>query len=369
MDGLRLENMFEDVEVDGQLRRLRQGFTTGTCAQAATKAALMALMGHDPGAEVSVILPTKQLACLTIHGVHKMGDGVVCRIIKNGGDDPDATHGAEIWAHVSWRDDRDIIVDGGHGVGRVTKPGLGLPLGAAAINRIPRKMILQEVLAGLSARPRGVNIVISVPQGQDIALRTCNPRLGIVGGISILGTTGIVRPYSLSSWKASVVLAVKVAAESSDHVVLVTGSRSRDFAEQQFSYAPIVEIGRFLGPALHAAAIRPQIRRVSLVGMMGKLAKVAQGALDLHAYESPLILESLRDIAARAGARLDLLNALGDDATAQRVAEVVGTRYPDFYRLVAQRVKATVQAKLPSTVAVDVWLVSATGQVLAMVRQ
>lgn len=371
MKELYLGAMYEEVEVDGEVRRLRQGFTTGTCAAAAAKAAILALTGHAPLTEVPVVLPSHARAHVPVAGWRRTPEGIECQIIKDGGDDPDATHGALVCAAVSFRTDRSVVLDGGEGVGRVTKPGLGLAVGTAAINRVPRKMILDEALAIQTMMggqgQRGLNIVITVPTGREIARLTSNSRLGIMGGISILGTTGIVRPYSLSSWKASVVLAVKVAAESGDHVVLAAGSRSREFAQDCFSHEPperVVEISRFLGPALHMVSIRPQISRVTFVGMIGKLAKVAQGAMDLHTSASALDVGGLIHIAARAGADADMIRTLRLLPTAGAVAEELGEKHPQFFTILADQAKQVIAAKLPAGVSVDIWIVGRGGSAI-----
>ena len=183
----------------GKKRSLRTGYTTGTCAAAATKAALSALVNREKLAKVNVSLPKDKHIVIDIAWIkYENEKSVTAAVIKDGGDDPDVTNGAEIWSTVSMLETSNkIIIDGGMGVGRVTKPGLGLEIGKAAINPIPLKMINQAVdeIMGQQQKNRyGLSIVISVPKGEEIAKKTDNPRLGIIGGISILETTGIVIP-------------------------------------------------------------------------------------------------------------------------------------------------------------------------------
>ena len=194
-------------EIEKKKRRgtLRTGYTTGATATAATKAALHALI-DKPVEQVIVSLPKGSTATMRIAWTRIDNGKATCAAIKDGGDDPDVTHGAEICSTVTFNNNRgQIIIDGGEGVGRVTKPGLGLEMGRAAINPTPMKMLEQAVreVANDQLRKHGINVVISVPKGEEIAKKTDNPRLGILGGISILGTTGIVLPYSTASFAAS----------------------------------------------------------------------------------------------------------------------------------------------------------------------
>ncbi len=378
MEDLYLGSMYEDVMVDGELKRLRLGFTTGTCAQAGTLGALMLLSENKIGPEIAVTLPIGKRAHLPVHRSSlKPGIEASCTIQKDGGDDPDATHGALITVTVQFLPSPGIILDGGQGVGRVTRPGLGLPEGAAAINRVPQKMIIQEArnfttstrnpaFRFLSA---GLKIVVSVQDGEKIAQKTDNPRLGIVGGISILGTTGLVRPYSLSSWKASVVLATKMACESSSQVILVTGSRTRQWADAHFASSPVesvVEVARFLGYALHVVNIRPKVRRIILVAMPGKLTKVAQGAMDLHAMESRADMEALIGLALKNGVPSKVLNDMRKATTAAAAIQQA-RQFPLFLTSLVQEAQYHLLSKLRQGIEVVVYLIDASGQVIAQI--
>jgi cobalt-precorrin-5B (C1)-methyltransferase len=248
-------------------------------------------------------------------------------VVKDAGDDPDATHGAHLTATVSWTAGPGIELDGGEGVGVVTKPGLGLPVGGPAINPVPRAMITQAVreVVGEVVGERGVRVVISVPDGEKMARKTTNRRLGVLGGISILGTTGIVRPFSTASWRASVVQAVQVAAgQGEDTVVLCTGGRTEKGAMALLPDLPevcFIEVGDFTGAALRMAAERG-ITRVVFVGMAGKLTKLAAGVLMTHYTRSKIDTGLLGRLTAEVGGQAELVAAVDAANTARHAYEL-----------------------------------------------
>ncbi len=248
-------------------------------------------------------------------------------IIKDAGDDPDCTDGAHITASVEWAEGRDDVADqvrllGGDGVGTVTKSGLGLTVGGPAINPVPSRMI-REAIAEVTDRP--VVCTISVPGGQQMAEKTSNARLGIVGGISILGTTGVVKPFSTASYRASVVQQIDVgAAQDVEVVVLATGSRSDDWAQQawpELSEVAFVEVGDFTGIALRRAA-GAGIPCVRFVGMAGKIAKLADGVMMTHFHRSKVNTELLAEVAREVGAPSELIDAATETNTARHFAEL-----------------------------------------------
>ena len=252
-------------------KKFRTGYTTGTCAAGATKAATYTLLKREKLSRIAVTLPKGQSAHINIAWINDNSENAVtAAVIKDAGDDPDVTDGAEICSTVSLLEDSmDIIVKGGNGVGIVTKPGLGLEIGKAAINKVPMSMIHQAVIEviGSIQTNYGISVVISVSKGEEIAKKTDNPRLGILGGISILGTTGIVIPYSTSSFAASIRQSIDVSfAMKSFCVVLTTGGRSEDFARELFhddipdhSY---IQIGDFVGYSIKQCANK-KIKRQS----------------------------------------------------------------------------------------------------------
>jgi cobalt-precorrin-5B (C1)-methyltransferase len=241
--------------------------------------------------DVDVALPSGQRVSFAVERCEFSPDSATAVVVKDAGDDPDVTHGAEMTVTVSWSD--ELVLEGGIGVGVVTKPGLGLEVGGPAINPVPREMITQAVK---EVTDRGVRVVISVPDGEKRAKKTTNARLGILGGISILGTTGIVRPFSTESWRASVVQAVQVmAAQGLDTLVLCTGGRTEKGARAALPDLPdvcFVEVGDFTGAALRKA-VEEGLRQVVFVGMVGKLTKLAGGVLMTHYTRSKVPLDVL----------------------------------------------------------------------------
>lgn len=317
-----------EQKVKKDLKEMRHGYTTGACATAMAKAALMTLITGVEQENVTIHLPIRRDATFKVENCHQNGKQVSCETIKDAGDDPDATHQALIIATVSWAEKEGIYLDGGIGVGRVTKPGLPVPVGEAAINPVPRKMILttvQEVLHQYQIK-RGVNVIISVPEGEEIAKKTLNGRLGIVGGISILGTRGTVVPFSSSAYMASIVQAISVAkAGGCDHLVLTTGGRSEKYAMAQYPYLPeeaFIEMGDFVGFTLKHCK-RQGIAKVSLVGMMGKFTKVAQGSMMVHSKGSQVSFEFLAEIATDIGADKCTIQEILESNTASHVGEIM----------------------------------------------
>ena len=308
--------------------QMRHGYTTGACSTATTKAALIALITGEVQEQATIHLPVGRDATFTIETCEITENSVSAETIKDAGDDPDATHKALIVSTVSWTETPGIILDGGVGVGRVTKPGLLVPVGEAAINPVPRKMILttvQQTLAEFQI-DRGVKVVISVPDGEEIAKKTLNGRLGIIGGISILGTRGTVVPFSSSAYMASIVQAISVAkAGGCEHLVLTTGGRSEKYAMelfQELSEEAFIEMGDFVGFSLKQCK-KQGIKKVSLVGMMGKFSKLAQGAMMVHSKGSSVDFGFLADIAKSVGASEELVNEIIHANTASQVGDLM----------------------------------------------
>lgn len=307
---------------------LRHGYTTGACATAAAQAAIEALIVQEPQRQSTIRLPIGQDVTFEIVACEVEEHRASAEIIKDGGDDPDATHGARIICEVSWRETPGIELDGGVGVGRVTKPGLPVEVGQAAINPVPRKMIREAVEAVLNRYElnRGVRVVVSVPDGEEIAKKTLNARLGIVGGISILGTRGIVVPFSTAAYKASVAQAIRVAVKGGcSHVVLSTGGRTEKFGMELYPKLPeeaFVEMGDFVGFALQQCA-RQGIRKVTLVGMMGKFSKVAQGVMMVHSKSAPVDFGFLARMAEEAGASETVVRKIAEANTASQVGDMM----------------------------------------------
>jgi cobalt-precorrin-5B (C1)-methyltransferase len=273
------------------------------------------------------MLPNGQTRTFLLERCERAGERATCSVVKDGGDDPDCTHGAEIVADVVLRAAEGVEVRGGKGVATVTKPGLGLEVGSAAINPVPRRnivaMVAKELARGPS--PRGAVVTISVPGGEEMAKQTINARLGLLGGISILGTTGIVKPYSTAAYKASVVQAIDVARERGlDVLVLTTGGKSEAYAMRLFPELPeeaFVQIGDFVGVGVRHAA-RRGARRAVVVGMIGKLSKMADGKTMTHAAGSEVNMALLADVASSLGARTEAVAQIRAANTARHVLEL-----------------------------------------------
>jgi cobalt-precorrin-5B (C1)-methyltransferase len=306
-------------------KALRTGWTTGTCAAAAAKAAVTALREQAGQESVDVALPGGRRVSFAVESC-RFGPGeATAVVVKDAGDDPDVTHGARLTATVRWRDQPGVALDGGEGVGVVTKPGLGIEVGEPAITAVPRAMITQAVEEAAGLAERGVRVVISVPDGERMARKTTNGRLGILGGISILGTTGIVRPFSTASWRASVEQAVSVmAAQGERTVVLCTGGRTERGAMALLPGLPevcFVEVGDFTGAALRRG-LAVGLERVIFVGMAGKLAKLAAGVLMTHYTRSKVDLGLLADVTLAAGGSQAVADEVGKANTGRHAYEI-----------------------------------------------
>ena len=306
-------------------KALRTGWTTGSCAAAAAKAAVTALRTGQAQQTVEIGLPSGRRVQFPVDTCVTTPPDAEAVVVKDAGDDPDVTHGARLTATVRWRDEAGLELDGGVGVGVVTKPGLGLEVGGPAINPVPRAMITASVGEVVDLDSRGVRVVISVPDGERMARKTTNARLGIIGGISILGTTGVVRPFSTASWRASVEQAVSVlAAQGEDTVVLCTGGRTEQGAMSllpELRDVCFVEVGDFTGAALRRA-VQHGLRRVVFVGMAGKLSKLAAGVLMTHYTRSKVSLDLLGDITRTVGGGSELADQVAAANTARHAAEL-----------------------------------------------
>jgi cobalt-precorrin-5B (C1)-methyltransferase len=308
--------------------KLRTGWTTGTCATAAAKAAARALVSGEPQTRVDVKLPKKGEERRVEFEVERcaLGDSwAEAVVVKDAGDDPDVTDGAHLTARASWREEPGLQLDRGEGVGVVTKPGLGLPVGGPAINAVPRRMISYSVGEVLDPDERGVRIVISVPGGEKMAEKTTNARLGIVGGISILGTTGIVRPFSTAAWAASVVQAVNVmGAQGHKTFVLSTGGLTEKAAMRllpDLEEVNFVEIGDFTGQAIKRA-VENNLERCFFVGMAGKISKLAAGVMMTHWTRSKVDNDLLAEITTKAGGSPELIGEVRNANTARHAYEL-----------------------------------------------
>jgi cobalt-precorrin-5B (C1)-methyltransferase len=303
-------------------KALRTGFSTGACAAAAAKAAVAALGGTLVRA-VTIGFPSGERHEFAVHSLRRQGGTATAVVVKDAGDDPDVTHGAHLTVTASWRIDNEVVLHRGEGVGVVTLPGLGLPVGEPAINPVPRQMIADAVYEASGGR--GADVTISVPGGERMARKTTNRRLGIEGGISILGTTGLVRPFSTASWRASVEQAVAVmAAQNVSTLVLATGGRTERGAMALLPHLPevaFVEVGDFTGAALRRA-VEHGLAEVVFVGMIGKLTKLATGVLMTHYTRSKVDTGLLAEITTAHGGRPEDVEEIRGAPTARRAYEI-----------------------------------------------
>lgn len=356
----------DDHGPDG--KPLKRGWTTGACATAATKSALARLLGGDFLDPVEIVLPGGQTPAFAL--AHEVaGPGYAeAGIIKDAGDDPDVTHGALVIARVEpGPPGEGVTFHAGEGVGTVTKPGLPLAVGEPAINPVPRRMmtaVVEELAAAHGVAP-AFRVTISVRDGELLATKTWNPRLGIVGGLSILGTTGIVIPYSCSAWIHSIHRGIDVArAMGLTHVVGSTGDTSEKAAMARLGL-PIeayIDMGDFAGGMLKYVRAHP-VARVTIAGGFAKIAKLAQGAMDLHSARSNVDIRALADM-------LEQLGLSGDEAararaagTAKEVLDIAAGAGLPLADEVARRARDVAQRIAGAAVRVDVLVVDRAGAI------
>ena len=324
-------------------RKLRTGFTTGTAAAAATKGALSFILENTAPKEVDIILLTGDPISISILGCRLEDEATAtCTVIKDAGDDPDVTHNAEIGARVHWQPGKSIerkdkgikiVVTGGEGVGRVTKPGLEVPPGQPAINPGPIKMITQAIEALMEERhfTGTISTEIFVPQGRKLAQKTLNARLGILGGISILGTTGIVKPMSHDAFIATIESGLSVARASGlTSVVMTTGRRSERFSQAYLTDLPeeaFIQVGDFFKMSLVSAA-KKEFKKIILAVFFGKALKMAQGIPHTHAAKSRLTLDVLSEWVAEITADSEFAKTIISANTARQAFGMIKENYP-----------------------------------------
>ncbi len=303
-------------------KKLRYGYTTGSCAAAASKAAAAMLLSGKEISYVELHTPKGIDLRLEVLEISREDNAVSCAIQKDGGDDPDVTNGILIYAKVSREpaDEAQIIIDGGIGVGRVTKPGLEQPVGAAAINKVPRQMIREnlEAVCEQYHYHGKLSVVISIPAGVELAAKTFNPRLGIVGGISVLGTSGIVEPMSEQALIDTIRVEMRQKlANGMEYLLVVPGNYGIDFLDQYghgLQLEDAVKCSNFVGEALDAA-VEFGAKGVLLVGHIGKFVKLAGGIMNTHSHNADARMELLTVHAALLGAPVELLQKMMECVT------------------------------------------------------
>ena len=345
---------------------LRYGYTTGACATAASVAAayrLLAAIEPDP---IEIVLPRGQRVQFRLEYCRLTETGAEAAVIKDAGDDPDITHGALIFAQVVLNEASGVRFQAGPGVGTVTRPGLPIPVGEPAINPTPRRMIMDHLLklATKYGYHGGFEVTIGVGNGAELAQKTLNPRLGIVGGLSILGTTVIVRPFSCSAYIASIQQAIDVArANRLGHIAACTGATSEQTMRihYQLPDMALIEMGDFAGAVLKHLRRAP-IPQLSLAGGFGKISKLAAGHLDLHSRNSSIDLVLLAVEAAALGADDALQAAMQTANTSQRALALAYAAGLPLGQRICVMARDQARALLPPEVAVEVWATDREGQ-------
>ncbi|MGV1802301.1 cobalt-precorrin-5B (C(1))-methyltransferase [Allorhizobium ampelinum] len=351
---------------------LRKGWTTGACATAATKAALTALLTGEFPDPVSIRLPGGQEPAFALAYEQIAGGQASAGIIKDAGDDPDVTHGATVIAIVRLlAAGSGIRFVAGDGVGTVTRPGLPLAIGEPAINPVPRAMMVAEVeaLAKQHGLTPDVEITISIPGGQALAEKTWNPRLGIIGGLSVLGTTGIVNPFSCAAWIHSIHRGIDVArAMGLPHVLGATGSTSERAAQQLYGLPQeaLLDMGDFAGGLLKYLRQYP-VPRLTIAGGFAKLSKLAQGALDLHSARSQIDNTFMETLMSDHPLSQDIKERIRSANTALEILDITRQNNLDMATPIAQRARETALSVLRGAdIAVDVIVTDRTGAILAI---
>ncbi|MDP4180368.1 MAG: cobalt-precorrin-5B (C(1))-methyltransferase CbiD [Bacillota bacterium] len=317
--------MEDYVSING--RKFKKGYTTGSCAAAASKAAVAMLASGTIIDKICIDTPSGIRLNLPLSDVELNGKSAKCSVIKDGGDDPDVTNGLKIFASVIFTCDNAITLKTGEGIGIVTLPGLKVEVGKPAINPVPYRMIMKEVREVLP-EGKGVEITLSVPGGEVIALRTYNPKLGIIGGISILGTTGIVNPMSEDAWKDALELELSVIAAKGIKVVVFTfGNYGEDFAKNQLNIQDdrIVKVSNFIGFMLDKAT-EYKFEKLLLIGHLGKLIKVAAGIFQTHSRVADARREIMAAYAALEGASNEDVAKIYDCVTTESAALIIKER-------------------------------------------
>ncbi len=350
---------------------LRRGYTTGACATAATKASLLALITQKKVTHVTITLPIGEVVTFPIIQSTN-GDGWYrCSVIKDAGDDPDVTNKAQISAKVHLNSQGNIVFKGGEGVGMVTLPGLEIPVGEPAINPVPRQMmetVCKKLLSDHQLEKKGVTIEIAVKDGATLAKRTLNSRLGIIGGISILGTTGIVTPFSAASYIASIEQGIDVAVANGNTTLLInSGGRSEKALKKIFpkvTETTCIHYGNWIGETFEKINKTPEIRKVSMGIMLGKASKLAQGNTNTHSNKTTWNKEFIQKIAEEAGYSKETSEKVLALNMAGRLREIF-TFAPDepFYQRLLQECYKQCHNIAPN-VTLNMYLISNDNQII-----
>lgn len=358
--------------------KLKTGFTTGTCATAATKAALLAYFTKEKETKVSITLPNGEWVMIPIYKTVISDDTVTATVLKDAGDDPDVTNGTRICSTVQLNaSHRGIDFLQGEGVGRITLPGVGLPIGEPAINKTPRQMIKREVFKVLRHHQEklpnrrlniGIDVTISVPDGKELAAKTFNPKIGIVGGISIIGTSGVVKPFSSEAFVAAIHREMQVAkALGALHIVINSGAKSEAYIQARYPNLPsqaFIHYGNFIGETLKVAD-KLGLEKLSLGIMIGKAVKLAEGYLDTHSRKVIMNKEFLQEIAIEAGCDSEILTKITTLNMARELWDIIPNRADKFYQILLQKCKNVCSPKFTSA-ELEVLLIDNSGTIITL---
>ncbi|MCK8665648.1 cobalt-precorrin-5B (C(1))-methyltransferase [Pseudomonas azerbaijanoccidens] len=347
---------------------LRSGLTTGSCATATSLAAARLLLTDTHADAAEITLPKGKQVQMRLEFCRRVDDGAEAGTIKDAGDDPDVTHGALLYSQVRLRAEPGIGFVAGSGVGTVTRPGLVLGVGEPAINPVPRKMI-SDHLTQLAAEHNyggGFEVTVNVENGEALALKTMNPRLGILGGLSILGTSGIVRPFSCAAYIASIHQGIDVAKTNGYlHIAACTGNASEDTMRRVYNLPEIalIEMGDFVGAVLKHLRKVP-VDKLSICGGFGKISKLAAGHMDLHSRHSSIDLPQLAEWAAAVGADATLQHAIRDANTSQQALAMASAAGVALGDAVCGHALAFARSVVPAQVQIEVFAIDRQGGIV-----
>ena len=348
---------------------LRCGYTTGTCAAAASKAAVAMLFKQESIDSVAITTPNQTDLIIDVLNPQFNDNVASCSIEKDSGDDPDITNGILVSSKVTLLpDSSEIIIEGGKGVGKVTKGGLDQPVGMSAINSVPRKMIKDSLneLAMQFNYSGGFHVLISVPEGEEIAKKTFNPELGIVGGISILGTTGIVEPMSAKALADSIKVEISViAAESNESILIFLGNFGKKFTEEDLNLStkPGIMCSNFIDVALDSS-VEFGFKNILLVGHIGKFVKLGIGMFNTHSHNGDGRIETLLSCALDAGANIEILKEIQKCVTTNAVLDILyeNDLLDKTMEILNERIQHNIDRRVPDDINVEFICFANTGE-------
>ncbi len=347
-------------------KELRKGYTTGTCAQAASKAAALMLTENRIINSIEVLLPCGKTLDISVDNQKISENYAICSVVKDSGDDNDITHGIKIFSRVKFTKNKDIVVLGGEGVGRVTKPGLAVKTGRPAINPVPERMIIRD-LQEFKPRNRGFEVTISIPGGREIAKKTWNPDLGILDGLSIIGTTGIVEPKSKEAYKKSISLRINIASNQNRKTAFITpGYVGEKVFKEVFdiSSSEIIKFGDHAGYCITECS-KKDFREIILVGHIGKISKISAGIFNTHYRTGDARLETVAAWAAACGADQKTVNELLDLKLAEESVKILEKKgLTKAFDKIAERAVRRLEKMIDNRSCIRVYIAALDGKIV-----